>query len=156
VSFDCIYWGYVVIVCSRGFGHQVLLYVVYIMKLTNSMEQSPSWKANRSSASQQIPCILWNPKVHYFIYKSLPPLPILSSYYEITLIIIQGLFFIVSLSMAAVMDFCIWSLHLSCIFENISVYRMKLLACNIKSFSSKIALQFLQRKQTSLLALFFC
>ena len=26
--------------------------------LTNFMEQSPSWEANRSSASQEIPCIL--------------------------------------------------------------------------------------------------
>ena len=28
-------------------------------------EQSPSWGANRCSASQEIPCILWNSKVHY-------------------------------------------------------------------------------------------
>jgi len=29
------------------------------------MEQSPSWEANRFSASQEIPRILWNSKVHY-------------------------------------------------------------------------------------------
>jgi len=28
------------------------------------MEQSPSWEDNRFSACQEIPCILWNPKVH--------------------------------------------------------------------------------------------
>jgi hypothetical protein len=26
------------------------------------MEQSPSWEANRFSASQEIPCILWYPE----------------------------------------------------------------------------------------------
>jgi len=41
------------------------------------MEQSPSWEANWFSASQEIPRILWNPKVHYLIHKSPPPVPIL-------------------------------------------------------------------------------
>jgi hypothetical protein len=41
------------------------------------MEQSPSWEANRSSASQEIPRVIWNPKVYDHIQKHPPPVPIL-------------------------------------------------------------------------------
>jgi len=42
------------------------------------MEQSPSWEANWSAASQEIPRILWNPKVHHRTHQRTPPVPILS------------------------------------------------------------------------------
>ena len=50
----------------------------FIYLLTHSTEQSPSWEANRFSAYQEIPRILWNPKVHYRIHTFPPPVPILS------------------------------------------------------------------------------
>ena len=40
------------------------------------MEQSISWEANRFSASQEIPRILWNSKVHYRTHKSPQPFSI--------------------------------------------------------------------------------
>ena len=46
--------------------------------LTYSMQRTPSWGANTFSASHEIARISCNPKVHYRIHKSRPPLLILS------------------------------------------------------------------------------
>ena len=45
--------------------------------LTYSMVQSPSWEANWFAASQEIPRISRNPKVHYRTHKCPPPLSLL-------------------------------------------------------------------------------
>jgi hypothetical protein len=45
--------------------------------LTYPMVQRPSWAANRFAASQEIPHISRNPKVHYRTHKRPPPVSIL-------------------------------------------------------------------------------
>jgi len=50
-----------------------------LLTYANSMEQNPSWEANSFSQSQEIPCTLWSPKVHYCIHMCPPPVSILSA-----------------------------------------------------------------------------
>jgi len=68
--------------CSRAesefwedLGAKESVHFTYL--LIYSKQHSPSWEANRFSSSQEIPRILWNPKVHYRIYKCSPPVPVL-------------------------------------------------------------------------------
>jgi hypothetical protein len=60
----------------RRFGSSETTLYQLTRILTYSMEQSPSWEANRFSASQEISHILWKPKVPYRIYKFSSPVPI--------------------------------------------------------------------------------
>jgi hypothetical protein len=40
---------------------------------TDANEHSPPWEPNRFLANPEITRILWNPKVHYLVYNSQPP-----------------------------------------------------------------------------------
>ena len=55
----------------------LVLLTTYIHLLTYSMVQSPSWEANWFAASQEIPRISRNPKVHYRTHKGPPTVSIL-------------------------------------------------------------------------------
>jgi hypothetical protein len=73
--------------CDARLASQIftLVYTCHCTKLitTYSMVHSPSWEANQFSASQEVPHILRNLKVHYRIYKWTPPVPILSNHYKL-------------------------------------------------------------------------
>jgi hypothetical protein len=56
----------------------ICLLYLFTYLLTYSMEQSPSWEADRFAASKEISRILWNPKVHCHIHKCPPSVPVLS------------------------------------------------------------------------------
>jgi hypothetical protein len=57
---------------GQWYSAPLLTYLLTYL-LSHSIEQIPSWKANRLAASQEIPRILWNPKVHYRIHKCPQP-----------------------------------------------------------------------------------
>lgn len=59
---------------------------------TKSMEQRPSWEANWSSASQEISGIVCNPNVHYHIYKSPLPVPVLNQIPDLVSGILHAVF----------------------------------------------------------------
>jgi len=54
-----------------------MMMIIIIIILTYSMVQSPSWEANWFAASQEIPRISRNPKVHFRTHKRPPTVSIL-------------------------------------------------------------------------------
>jgi len=70
-------------ICLFTYLHTYLLTYLLTHSLTYSLTHlihgaDSLLRANRFSASQEISRILWKPKVHYRVYKSPPPVPLLS------------------------------------------------------------------------------
>jgi hypothetical protein len=50
---------------------------------TNIIDQSPSWEGNSHSSSQEIPFLLWNPKIRYSVQKGPPLVPIVNQMHPV-------------------------------------------------------------------------
>ena len=78
--YRCICWLIFEVICDESSVLPVRIVNIMcgrLLVLTYSMVQSPSWEANWFAASQEIPRISRNPKVHYRTHKRPPPVSIL-------------------------------------------------------------------------------
>jgi hypothetical protein len=77
----CIFFTFLdfVLWCFTYFRRQISFIFTDLYLLTYLlMELSPSWEAANCATTQELPSILWNPKVHHRVHKSPPLVPILS------------------------------------------------------------------------------
>ena len=79
---------------------------------------SPSWEANRFSSCQEIPRILWNPKILYFIRKCPPYVPILSHHDSIHTPKYPFLKTLFNIILPSALESPKWSLSLRCPHQN--------------------------------------
>jgi len=89
----------------------------YHTKFTDSMEQRPS-EANRFSARQEIPRILWNPNVYYRIHKCPSPVPTLSQICPVHTPTSHFLKMHISIILPSAPESSKWSLSLTVFHQN--------------------------------------
>ena len=80
ILLNCVWFYKLRTFTRKPNSHTITYLLTYSLTylLTYSMVQSPSWESNWFAASQEIPRISRNPKVHYRTHKCPPPVPILS------------------------------------------------------------------------------
>jgi len=93
----------------------------HIILLTFSMKESLSGESNRFSDSQEIPNILWNPKVHHRIDNCPPPVPALSHIYPVHALTFHFLKVHLNIILPSTSGYPKWSLSLRFPYHN-SVY----------------------------------
>jgi hypothetical protein len=95
------------------------------------MEQSPSWEANGFAASQEILSILWNPKVHYRIHKSPPPLSILRQLNPVHTPTSYFLKIYLNIILLSTLGYSRWSLSIRFPHQNINIFNYE---CFVKHY----------------------
>jgi hypothetical protein len=86
--------------------------------LHRSIQHSSSCKAERFSASPEIPHILWNSNVHYRIHKFMPTVPILSQFNPIHLTICHFLKIYVNIILSSPPGYTRWSHSHRFLYQN--------------------------------------
>ena len=109
------------------------------------MEQSPSWEVNRFSASQEIPSILWGPKVHCRSYKCPPPVPILNQLDPVHTLTSHFLKIHLNIILPSTPGYPTWSLSFRFPYQN-PIYMPLLYPIRSTCSANLIRLDFITRK----------
>ena len=115
-----IAWRHSLVWIYSAFFYKVRDLLTYLLTYlpTYSMEQSSCWEANQFSANQEIPCILWNPKVRYGIHKCPPPVPTLTQIHLVYYLKSHFLKICLNIMLACTARSSIWSLSFTFPHQN--------------------------------------
>ena len=87
---------------------------IHTYSFTYLLHGAEPWEFNWFSASQEIPCVLWIPKVHYCVHNCPPPVPILSQLNPVPTPTSHFLKIHLNIILPSLPESPKWSLSLSC------------------------------------------